>query len=1180
MKKFLLLILLLSGIEYAHAQSSHIKFDHFTVKEGLPERQIQFLKQDDQGYIWVGTQNGLLRYDGYKPKVYRFGTGKNTISPNCSARSMLIDKNKNIWIATVGNGLFRYNRQTDSFTEFPYPQKPGQRENYISYLADVDSDNNLWLFYANLNGPNYGIATFDLQTGKYEFYNKDQKGSHHLDINNADFIYKSSDGTIWLGTDNGLYSYKNKTLHAYLSATDVKHSVDVGMIYQPPSQPGIIWLNVFDHFSKKASIVRFDTRSGIFKYFNHEINRRLTSSNDTVSVMHEDKMHRLWFGTQQGLLLYDPKTESFSLYKPGDADKEPNGNAISEIVETNTNSLWLNSGKGLLNFDLSTFQFKRYINDPNDPYSLSANRIENIMLDRSGMLWAGISGRGIDHINPLTSAFVVESKNADNPFSYPGGLPALFQITKDGYTWFSNKSGIYKWKGGTSKFEQIYKAPGHANLRGFDISEDGKYLYFSDGSGFQEYNITNHKKTSYPASADTASISSNVISIIRHDHTGLVWIGTSDKGICTFDPVLKKVKRYPFIVNDGSMDGKGALDDQRVLSIYEDKQGTIWTGTNFGGLSRFDRKTGKFKSYLNAGNQLVTCVSDIFQGSDGRFWISTYLDGLFEFDSSTEKFIKHFNENNGLTFNTCAGLLEDKKGFIWVANERGFSRIDTRSMTLKNFPLNSILPGKTLNPYDFSFCNNLIVFGLLDGVGSFNTDDLADNPHTPVVHIEKVGYSDPGAASDSSTYLQAYGSHGIELPHNQNRITFNYVALHFVNSAQNKYAYLLEGYDKQWVQAGTQRNVTYTNLSPGTYTFKVRASNSDGVWNNKGDSFLVIIDSPWWQTWWAWVIYVVVFVAAISAFVTYRSRQLRRENQELEQKIAERTKQLSEANKELNEQQEEIITQRDNLANALGELKTTQSQLVQREKLASLGELTAGIAHEIQNPLNFVNNFAEVSVELVDELADELSNKRDPQTEEDLITDLKQNLEKISHHGKRADGIVKNMLQHSSGNSGARQLTDINTLADEYLRLSYHGLRAKDSLFNSATVTALDSNLPQIKVITQDIGRVLLNLFNNAFYAVQQKQKAAGPDYKPEVSVTTLSENGNAVIKVKDNGMGIPDAIKEKIMQPFFTTKPTGEGTGLGLSLTYDIVVKGHGGKIEVDTKEGEFTEFTVYLPI
>jgi len=271
------------------------------------------------------------------------------------------------------------------------------------------------------------------------------------------------------------------------------------------------------------------------------------------------------------------------------------------------------------------------------------------------------------------------------------------------------------------------------------------------------------------------------------------------------------------------------------------------------------------------------------------------------------------------------------------------------------------------------------------------------------------------------------------------------------------------------------------------------------------------------------------------------------------------------------------------LESTLSNLKSTQTQLIQSEKMASLGELTAGIAHEIQNPLNFVNNFSEVNKEMLEELKAESKKpkaKRDGQLEIELINDLIENEQKINMHGKRADSIVKSMLEHSRISSGEKQLTNINALADEFIKLSYHGLRAKDKSFNAEMTAHFDPELPKINVMQQDIGRVLLNLFNNAFYAVNQKKKTAGQDYKPEVSVTTSTKNGWVMIKVKDNGIGMPDAIKEKIMQPFFTTKPTGEGTGLGLSLTYDMVVKGHEGKIEVNTQEGQFTEFIVSLPL
>jgi signal transduction histidine kinase len=246
--------------------------------------------------------------------------------------------------------------------------------------------------------------------------------------------------------------------------------------------------------------------------------------------------------------------------------------------------------------------------------------------------------------------------------------------------------------------------------------------------------------------------------------------------------------------------------------------------------------------------------------------------------------------------------------------------------------------------------------------------------------------------------------------------------------------------------------------------------------------------------------------------------------------------------------------------------------------MASLGELTAGIAHEIQNPLNFVNNFSEVNAELIDEMQAELKDGNQ-QAATALSEDIRKNLEKINHHGKRADSIVKNMLLHSRKRTGQKEPTDINALADEYIRLSYHGLRAKDKTFNAAIHTRFDETLDKVPVVPQDMGRVFLNLYNNAFYAVQQKAGTAGPGYQPTVTLTTRKEGGKALITVSDNGTGIPDAVKEKIFQPFFTTKPAGEGTGLGLSMSYDIV-KAHGGEMIVHSVAGQGSEFNIRLPI
>jgi signal transduction histidine kinase len=328
---------------------------------------------------------------------------------------------------------------------------------------------------------------------------------------------------------------------------------------------------------------------------------------------------------------------------------------------------------------------------------------------------------------------------------------------------------------------------------------------------------------------------------------------------------------------------------------------------------------------------------------------------------------------------------------------------------------------------------------------------------------------------------------------------------------------------------------------------------------------------------------IIVFMTALMVrFNTFKKRIAEQiiEKEILEKEREKEKQQILSAQNELLEKE---------VANRTSELKASQNRLIQQEKLASLGELTAGIAHEIQNPLNFVNNFSEVSVELIEELKEEFEKVDfDFQNSKEIINDLVQNLEKITHHGKRASGIVKSMLEHSRMNNGEKQNVDVNALADEYLRLSYHGLRAKDKSFNADFELIAQENLPLYETVPQDLGRVLLNLLNNAFFAVKTRKinKGENSNYKPKVTVKThlcVNENTkdqNIVIEVHDNGIGIPESVKNKIFQPFFTTKPTGEGTGLGLSLSYDIITKGNNGIMEVESTKGEGSVFKIKLPL
>lgn len=351
------------------------------------------------------------------------------------------------------------------------------------------------------------------------------------------------------------------------------------------------------------------------------------------------------------------------------------------------------------------------------------------------------------------------------------------------------------------------------------------------------------------------------------------------------------------------------------------------------------------------------------------------------------------------------------------------------------------------------------------------------------------------------------------------------------------------------------------------------------------EDLLEIFHRPTFKSWYVYLesaaLFALVWMIAMLILSSRQRKALERERikaeeRERELQITEKLKQQLE--KQVQERTAEITRQKEELQKALHELKETQSQLIHSEKMASLGELTAGIAHEIQNPLNFVNNFSEINGELLDEMREAIE-KGDYEEVKQLASDIADNQQKINMHGKRADSIVKGMLQHSRTSTGQKEPTDINALCDECLRLSFHGLRAKDKSFNAAFETKFDPQLPKIDVIPQEIGRVILNLCNNAFFSTNEKKKTAEGDFKPVVSIETMARDNGVVIIIKDNGSGIPQSILDKIFQPFFTTKPTGQGTGLGLSMSYDIITKGHNGTLQVESKENSGATFTIFLP-
>jgi signal transduction histidine kinase len=518
------------------------------------------------------------------------------------------------------------------------------------------------------------------------------------------------------------------------------------------------------------------------------------------------------------------------------------------------------------------------------------------------------------------------------------------------------------------------------------------------------------------------------------------------------------------------------------------------------------------------------------------------------------KIISTYTPKEGLPDIDIFNIIPDSRGNIWFNTDRSIHQLNVQTGVVS-----ALTEKDGFEPQGFTYGPPMVMAtdgDLYLGGGIFGKGFVRIRPekytNTPsVIYVKslEINRQSPqlpvGVNSLKEIFLEYF----------QNNISLETGVIDYYSKGKGHIRYKLQGVNDDWQYEPAGYTIRYDGLLPGTYTLFMQASNAANEFIGPIKSVAIGVSPPGWQRWWAYVIYTLAFGSLVWSFIYYRSRELRKQNVLLEEKVAQRTNDLN---------------------RSLQDLRQTQNQLIQSEKMASLGELTAGIAHEIQNPLNFVNNFSEVSNELLTEMKQAIDNGSYDDVKV-LSDDVRQNLEKILHHGKRADGIVKGMLQHSRASSGVKEATDINALADEYLRLAFHGFRAKDKSFNVTTKTDFDERVGKVQVVPQDIGRVVLNLITNAFYTVSEKKKQSATEYEPTVTVTTKKQDGRVLISIKDNGNGIPEKVLDKIFQPFFTTKPTGQGTGLGLSLSYDIV-KAHGGELKVETKEGEGSEFVISL--
>ena len=1083
---------------------------------------------DQRGILWANSLNQVRKYDGYNVTHFMVDNrDTGSLHSIVGINRLMQDSKENIWISGYGD-INRYdytNRTFSSYSVSAIRETSDTASVFYSPLSiafycmeEGDSGRVVFGFGPTFNSTSFNFdnlpenyTTLIYHDPEPDMMGRIENSSAHPFLGTY-LMSEGLDNDIWLIDINGLF-HLDKNLQLEWIPEIRKNTSRYINIAMKVDTEGNVWilswpgeLLVYNPVTKKVKSYALDNvvKEHPFKGLHYD--------------MVFDKSGNLWIAWNKGILFFNGETEK-STYSDLLAGQLNPGLSVNCLCFDDFENLWIGTTIGLFKY-FNRPSFNSWGYSKTDDRELINGWSSRIIEDHNGLIWISTTAEGyannvmgITTYNPETGTFSSKSNNE----LIPGVI-------------IDNMIG-----------ELL----------------PGKIL-FNSNHGLYVYNSIQKKSTPVTVTGLPRDASITVLLNDKKTHTLL---GT-ENGLYEIDSSLNVIHYFDLTRFGGSKTG---LDISNSITglVLEEKQG-IWISTKDGlffytynkqSIERQDLRT------ISSGKIYSQIINSIARTPDGTLWLGLWQGGLVHYNPAARS-VETFSAADGMAGISVQGILYDEKqNQLWLSTFDGISVLNLNNKNFYNYYMEDGI--RTLKYAEGAYLkttSGLFIFGGLTGITYFDPAEFSAKALPPKVFISefKVG--------DNIMQVDRFDSEGnqnnlFSLDYTQNNISIQYSGIQYDNPDKNRFSYRLLNFSDNWQEVKNVRSAYYYDLPPGTFTFQVKAANSNGLWSTPVSMSFEILP-PWYRTWWAYAFYVLVIGLGIFTIDrTQRKRLVRKERERAE-----------------NERKEKELEHAKAIEKAYTELKATQSQLIHSEKMASLGELTAGIAHEIKNPLNFVNNFSEVSRELLDEMKTELQNKNDKEVA-GLIEDLKQNLDKINQHGKRADSIVKGMLLHSRGTSGEKSLTDINDLLDQYVNLTYHGMRAQDKEFNITIEKNYDESLEKINVVPQDISRVFLNIINNGCYAANEKKKLTGDNFQPTLKVSTKNLKDKVEIRIADNGNGIPKDILDKIFQPFFTTKPTGEGTGLGLSLSYDIVTKVHGGELEVETKEGEGTSFKILLP-
>lgn len=1078
-KLFALLFLGLTAYPLKTVAQENINFTSLSTKDGLSSNVIKVVLKDKFGLVWFGTDDGLDKFNGSSFKVYRKKTGDSTSLQSNEILSLHEDKSGNLWVGTSGGSLSLYDRKKDAFVNFP----SGIGRNVISHnvIRDICSDHlgNIWVI-------NYGgIDILDPATKKIAPFplNKAVFGSNQP--KNGMCAYQDSKQRMWIGTTGGLFLYdpKTKSIKDFLPSNQNAESLPDGMINDiAEDKQGNIWVAT----NRGLSLLKKD-ESG-FLNFKKNNNLSESFSSDIIYAIAVDK-DKLWLGTDTGLDIFDMTTRKVQQFNSNYRNNYSlTGHSVRSIYIDNQGIYWLGTFRGgVSKYDKNLNLFNSVKYNVFDEKGLNASIVSSFAEDKSGSVWVATEGGGLSLFNPVTNLFIqypLKSKrnSAENKLT----ILAMEMTRKNQLVIGTYTEGVFTFDPITKNYQQVLQ-----------------------GTTQQDLN-------------------SNEIFCLEEDRYGNIWAGTNGSGINIIkdNKVIKRYTPNPSAPNDILLPVNGYIRD-----IEEDSEGNIWMATHGGGIAVLETTTGKFTIYTTWNSKLSNdFVQSLYEDGNGNIWAGTFGSGLAIINKRSRQF-SFIAEKDGLLNNTIYSIIADQQGLIWVSSNKGISRIDPATKAVSNYNYhNGVQNNNFVHKSALTLSTGHLYFGGLEGFNYLNPKDLRKNNNVPAVLITDLRIANQSVTPSEDGPIKEYISIAsrIDLDFKQN-FSLSFVGLNFTSPEQNQYAYKLEGFESGWNYVGNATSASYTNLDPGEYTFRVKASNNDGVWNEEGATIKIYVHPPFWRTTYAYIFYGVAFISLLF-YLRYRGIL------KLKKKFA--AKQLK-----IKAEQERKEAER---IHELDRLKI---------------KFLTNLSHEFRTPISLILGPIDKLLTL--------------QKNESFSGDLKM----IRRNGKRLMNLVNQLLDFRKMEeqelklqlSQGELVSFLKDLCDSFQDLSE---RKKIAFSFNSSIEHLYTQFDHDK-----IERILFNLLSNAF-----KFTPEGGSIRLHLDKlsTDTDQKTWVSIKLSDTGIGIPENMVEKIFDNFFqnqtSTSIINHGSGIGLSITKEFI-KMHGGNINVESEPGKGSTFTIQLP-